>query len=198
MDTRKVVLKCISLLLFISLLPTILISIILLKIESPNLPVFFKQQRVGTNGQLFIMYKLRTMRPVSHEVYQELLKKNEASRIIFKIKEDPRVTRVGKWLRKFSIDEFPQLINVLKGDMALVGPRPALVTEVVQYDPIHSRRLRVMPGCTGLWQVSGRSDVSFEEMIKLDLEYIEKQNVIFDLSILVRTILTVIYPRGAY
>ncbi|EMF0404971.1 sugar transferase [Enterococcus hirae] len=198
MDTRKVVLKCISLLLFISLLPTILISIILLKIESPNLPVFFKQQRVGTNGQLFIMYKLRTMRPVSHEVYQELLKKNEASRIIFKIKEDPRITRVGKWLRKFSIDEFPQLINVLKGDMALVGPRPALVTEVVQYDPIHSRRLRVMPGCTGLWQVSGRSDVSFEEMIKLDLEYIEKQNVIFDLSILVRTILTVIYPRGAY
>ncbi|MBC9722807.1 MAG: sugar transferase [Lactobacillus sp.] len=195
---RVLIHKILAMFLLIALFPVLVVSVSLLKIESPKLPVFFLQQRVGINGNLFTMYKLRTMRPVSREEYERLLKENETGGILFKIKKDPRITKVGKWLRKMSIDEFPQLINVLKGEMALVGPRPALPSEVTQYNSNDSIRLRVLPGCTGLWQVSGRSNVSFEEMIQLDLEYIKKQNLSFDLSILARTFLIVLNMKGAY
>lgn len=187
-----------ALLLLLMLSPVLLISIVLLKIESPSLSPFFKQKRVGANGVLFDMYKLRTMRPCSEEQLQEIMKLNEASEVIFKIKKDPRVTPVGAWLRKLSIDEFPQLINVLIGNMALIGPRPALQKEVIQYSSLASRRLRVLPGCTGLWQVSGRSDIGFQDMINLDLEYIKNKKFTYDLLIFIKTILVVVLGKGAY
>ncbi|EKJ3581732.1 sugar transferase, partial [Enterococcus faecalis] len=128
----------------------------------------------------------------------DLKNKNEASGHMFKIKQDPRITPVGRYLRKLSLDELPQLINVLKGDMALVGPRPALPDEVENYSSHHLKRLTVLPGCTGLWQISGRSNVSFEEMIELDLMYIENISLFYDLKIILLTIPAVLTMRGAY
>lgn len=171
---------------------------LLIKIEDPKGPVFFSQTRIGTKGQPFVLYKFRTMSVDAEDRLQELLDKNEIQGHMFKMKADPRVTRIGRFLRKFSIDEFPQLLNVLKGDMSLVGPRPALPCEVVNYSKYHRLRLRIKPGCTGLWQVSGRNKLHFEEMIKLDLAYINKGNLLFDLKILAKTLWVIITRDGAY
>jgi len=161
-------------------------------------PVFYRQTRVGKDGAEFGMFKFRSMYRDADQRLKELEAQNEASGPLFKMKNDPRVTRVGKWMRKFSIDEFPQLLNVLRGEMSLVGPRPPLPRETVQYTDRHWRRMVVPPGMTGLWQVSGRSSLTFDEMIRLDLYYIENWSVGFDLSLLMRTIPAVLFARGAY
>ncbi|MBV7391185.1 sugar transferase [Enterococcus sp. ALS3] len=183
--------------LIVLLIPFALVSL-LIKIEDPKAPVFFSQKRVGQNGKYFILYKFRTMSVNAEKRLADLTEKNEIQGPMFKIKRDPRITRVGHFLRKFSIDEFPQLLNVLKGDMSIVGPRPALPKEVDQYSAYHRLRLLVKPGCTGLWQVSGRNKLHFEEMISLDISYINKGSFLFDLKIMLKTFLVIITHDGAY
>jgi exopolysaccharide biosynthesis polyprenyl glycosylphosphotransferase len=160
--------------------------------------VFYKQARIGQGGRLFGMYKFRSMCHDADARLGELVDENEASGPLFKMKNDPRVTRVGSWMRKYSVDEFPQLLNVLRGEMSLVGPRPPLPGETAQYNEVHWRRMEVPPGMTGLWQVSGRSSLTFEEMVRLDLYYIENWSVGFDTSLILRTIPAVLFARGAY
>lgn len=178
--------------------PLLIIVSILLKIENPELSPFFSQTRIGKNQKRFTLYKLRSMREVTQQELFALERLNEAGEQMFKIKEDPRITPIGRIIRKTSIDELPQLINVIKGEMALVGPRPPLPNEVAKYTDHDLQRLTVLPGCTGLWQVSGRSDVSFEEMVDLDLQYIENKNLWFDLKILCLTVPAVLKMKGAY
>lgn len=178
-------------------LPIWLLLMLAIVIDSRG-PVFYQQERVGRDGAMFGMYKFRSMYRDADARLKELESQNEASGPLFKMKNDPRVTRVGKWMRKFSIDEFPQLMNVLKGEMSLVGPRPPLPRETVQYTEHDWRRMEVPPGMTGLWQVSGRSALTFEEMVRLDLYYIENWSVGFDLSLLMRTVPAVVFARGAY
>ncbi len=161
-------------------------------------PVFYVQERVGRGGRLFGMYKFRSMVADADAMLTELEAGNEASGPLFKMKDDPRVTKIGKWMRKFSIDEFPQLINVLKGEMSLVGPRPPLPREVEEYTESHWRRMEVLPGMTGLWQVSGRSRLTFDEMVRLDIFYIENWSVSLDLQLIARTVPAVLFARGAY
>jgi exopolysaccharide biosynthesis polyprenyl glycosylphosphotransferase len=161
-------------------------------------PVFYKQERVGRGGVRFRMYKFRSMVVDADARIATLTEQNEASGPLFKMKGDPRITAIGRWLRKFSIDEFPQLINVLLGEMSLVGPRPPLPSEVSAYSVHDWRRLEVVPGMTGLWQVSGRSSLSFDEMVRLDLFYIENWSVGLDITLLMRTIPAVLLARGAY
>jgi len=168
-----------------------------IKLTSPG-PIFYGQNRVGRSGEHFEMLKFRSMFSDAEERLEELTAANEASGPLFKMKDDPRVTSVGKWLRKFSVDEFPQLINVLKGEMSLVGPRPPLPREVERYTTRDWRRLEVVPGMTGLWQVSGRSSLTFDEMIALDLFYIENWSVALDITLMYRTIPAVLFARGAY
>lgn len=147
---------------------------LLIKLEDPKGKVFFKQLRVGKDGKEFYMYKFRSMASDAEERLKELLALNEVSGAMFKMKDDPRVTKIGKFIRKTSVDELPQLFNVLKGEMSLVGPRPPLPREVLEYSNYDKLRLLVVPGCTGLWQVNGRSSLSFTEMVDLDLDYINK------------------------
>lgn len=161
-------------------------------------PIFFSQVRVGKNGKLFKMYKFRSMCVDAEDKLALLLDKNEVDGAMFKIKDDPRVTRIGKFIRKTSIDELPQLWNVFKGEMSLVGPRPPLVREVHEYTEYDKQRLYVKPGCTGLWQVSGRNNVGFDKMVELDLKYIESQSMLFDLKVIFKTILVILRPNGAY
>lgn len=161
-------------------------------------PVFYRQERVGRDGEHFGMLKFRSMVMDADARLDELQQANQASGPLFKMKDDPRVTPVGRWMRKFSIDEFPQLINVIRGEMSLVGPRPPLPREVTQYTDRDWRRMEVVPGMTGLWQVSGRSSLTFDEMVRLDLFYIENWSVGLDLSLLLRTIPAVVMARGAY
>ena len=161
-------------------------------------PILYRQTRVGRGGDVFEMYKFRSMAADADKVRDELASDNEASGPLFKMQDDPRVTRVGKWMRKFSIDEFPQLINVMRGEMSLVGPRPPLPDETERYSNYHWRRMEVLPGMTGLWQVSGRSRLTFDEMIRLDLFYIENWSVGFDLGLMLRTVPAVLFARGAY
>lgn len=161
-------------------------------------PAFFVQKRVGRHGQTFSMYKFRSMYIDAEERRAEVERLSEREGVCVKVKNDPRVTPVGRALRRWSVDELPQLINVLRGDMSLVGPRPALICEVEQYpDHAHARH-DVLPGITGLWQVSGRADVGFDEMILMDLEYVRRVSVLTDLSILLRTCGVVVTGRGAY
>ncbi len=160
--------------------------------------MLFRQERVGRGGTRFYLLKFRSMRQDADRIVQELLAYNEATGPLFKMRNDPRLTRVGRVLRRWSLDEWPQLWNVLKGEMSLVGPRPPLPREVEQYEPWHYRRLEVSPGITGLWQVSGRSELSFDEMVMLDLYYIENWSLGLDLRILLRTIPAVFRGRGAY
>ncbi len=163
-------------------------------------PVFFMQERVGYHGRAFRMFKFRSMRQDAEELLTQLdqQEKIDQASVLFKMKDDPRVTRVGKFIRRYSIDELPQLINVLKGDMSLVGPRPSLAREVELYDPHVHRRFLVKPGITGLWQVSGRSDLSWEESVRLDLYYVENWSLTADIMILWKTTRAVFHASGAY
>ena len=160
-------------------------------------PVFYRQQRVGLNGRLFDVIKFRTMVPNAHQLRHELAAQNEADGPLFKIRNDPRVTRVGRILRKTSVDELPQLWNVLRGEMSLVGPRPALPDEAALWSEDLRDRLRVQPGITGMWQVSGRSSTSFEEYSRLDLYYVDNWSLVTDLTILTKTLPSVLLQRGA-
>lgn len=144
------------------------------------------------------MYKFRSMVSNAEELLESLLDKNEIEGHMFKLKEDPRITRIGKFIRKTSMDELPQLWNVLKGEMSLVGPRPPLVREVEQYSDYHKQRLHVIPGCTGLWQVSGRNNVSFEKMVELDLHYIKNRSIMIDLKIILKTSKVLLGSKDAY
>jgi exopolysaccharide biosynthesis polyprenyl glycosylphosphotransferase len=161
-------------------------------------PVFYRQTRVGKNGRHFSMLKFRSMCVGADKRLAELRHQNEASGPLFKIKADPRITRVGRILRRYSLDELPQLFNVLRGDMSLVGPRPPLPAEVAEYEDWQLGRLRAVPGLTGLWQVSGRSEVPFHDMVRLDLHYIRNWSLALDVEILMRTLPAVISSRGAY
>lgn len=169
---------------------------LLIWIDNPG-PIFFKQMRTGKGGQRFPMFKFRTMVTNAEEMKSQLGHLNELSFPDFKISDDPRVTRVGRILRKTSLDELPQVFNVLKGEMSLVGPRPTSF-DVSTYSLWHTERLEVLPGLTGLWQVSGRSDVDFDERLRLDVEYIEKQSLWLDVQILIKTVTAVFNQHGAY
>lgn len=184
--------------LLILLLSPLLLAIALLVLCTNPGPVIFKQQRVGIHGERFTMYKFRSMVPDAEAKLSDLQAQSEGNGVLFKIKDDPRITKVGKVLRRFSLDELPQLFNVLIGDMSLVGPRPPLPKEVEMYDEWTHRRLLVKPGITGLWQVSGRSDLSWEDSVRLDLYYVENWSLIGDIGILYRTIRAVIGSPGAY
>lgn len=170
---------------------------IAIKLDSEG-PIFHQQVRIGRRGRPFSFYKFRSMRVGADKDLSKLLRKNEAQGPIFKMRHDPRCTRVGRWIRHFSLDELPQLANVLRGDMSLVGPRPPFPHEVEQYQDWHRRRLEVAPGLTGLWQVSGRSEIPFDEMALLDIWYIENWSLGLDLKILVRTVPAVVFGYGAY
>lgn len=180
----------------ITLLLTVFIAPAIV-IESPG-PIFFTQVRIGKNGRRFRIYKFRSMYMDAEKRKQELMAHNEMNGFMFKMKDDPRVTKVGKFLRKTSLDEFPQFFNVLKGDMSLVGTRPPTENEFVQYENRHKRRLALKSGVTGLWQVSGRSDITdFEDVVKLDLDYIDNWSWGMDIRILVKTVWVVLFGKGA-
>jgi exopolysaccharide biosynthesis polyprenyl glycosylphosphotransferase len=178
-------------------LPVIPLVILLIKLDSPG-PVIFAQQRVGLRGRRFNCYKFRSMVQDAEARKDALRELNEASGAAFKIQDDPRITPVGRFIRRSSLDELPQLFNVLRGDMSIVGPRPQIPGEVAEYTPAQARRLLVKPGLTCLWQVSGRSQLDFAEWMRLDLEYVRRRGFAFDLWILSRTIPAVIERKGAY
>ncbi|ADH09681.1 sugar transferase [Bacillus thuringiensis] len=182
----------------ILLSPLFLIIALIIKYEDPKGTVFFKQIRVGKDGKEFHMYKFRSMVADAEERLKDLLQYNEVSGAMFKMKEDPRITKIGKFIRRTSLDELPQLINVLKGEMSLVGPRPPLPREVKEYTAYDKQRLLVIPGCTGLWQVSGRNNLGFKEMVQLDLQYIEKGSILFDIFIIFKTVKEVFCSKEAY
>ena len=178
--------------------PLLVLVAILIKLESEG-GAFFKQERIGLNGVPFTMWKFRSMSCDAETQRSSLELQNEMSTgVTFKIKRDPRTTRVGALIRKTSIDELPQLVNVLKGDMSLVGPRPPLPSEVSEYSQADRARLAVVPGITCIWQISGRSDIPFDQQVKLDIQYIENQNIWFDLGVLLKTIPAVLKAHGAY
>jgi exopolysaccharide biosynthesis polyprenyl glycosylphosphotransferase len=179
------------------LAPLLLLVALAVRLDSRG-PAFYRQQRIGRDQELFVMWKFRTMVVDAHARRVELAERNENDGLMFKMRRDPRVTRVGRLLRRTSLDELPQLFNVLMGDMSLVGPRPPLPEEVAGYDATALRRLRVKPGMTGLWQVSGRSDLSWEETIQLDLHYVDNWSFVSDLDVLSRTLRAVADGRGAY
>jgi exopolysaccharide biosynthesis polyprenyl glycosylphosphotransferase len=185
--------------LFLLLLacPLLLLIALLIKLEDGG-SVFFAQTRVGQDGREFKMFKVRSMCLGAEQRLEDLLGKNKhRDGVTFKIKDDPRITRVGKWLRKFSFDELPQLFNVLIGDMSLVGPRPPLPREVAKYTPADRRRLAIKPGITCFWQISGRANIDFSGQVQLDVDYIEKQSIWTDLAILTRTVPAVLSGKGA-
>lgn len=186
-----------SLLGLLVLSPLLGLIALLIKLESPG-PVIFRQTRIGKGGTPFTMFKFRSMCDRAETMQASLTALNQASGPLFKIQNDPRLTRVGKVIRKYSLDELPQLLNVVRGEMSLVGPRPPVPAEVAQYDAATCKRLNIKPGITGLWQVSGRSDLSFDDMLKLDLYYIWNWSLSNDLKILLRTIPIVIVGKGAY
>ena len=181
----------------LAILPMWLLIVLAIRLESPG-PAIFVQERVGLNGRRFLFYKFRSMYVDAETRLADVMARNEVDGPVFKIRNDPRVTRVGAFLRRSSLDELPQLVNVLKGDMSLVGPRPPLPREVDQYRPSDAVRLTVKPGLTCLWQVSGRSTVSFDEWMELDRQYIRNLSFWLDLGILVRTVGAVLTMRGAY
>jgi exopolysaccharide biosynthesis polyprenyl glycosylphosphotransferase len=186
-----------SCLALVVLSPLFLVVAVLIKATSRG-PVFFRQQRVGLNGSLFEMLKFRSMRSDAEDLLPGLLDASDGNGVLFKKREDPRVTAIGRVLRRWSLDELPQLLNVLSGDMAFVGPRPPLLREVEQYDDAAHRRLLVKPGITGLWQISGRSDLSWEDSVRLDLYYVENWSLTGDIIILYRTVRAVLRGHGAY
>lgn len=179
---------------------TLLLTIVigpLIKMESPG-PIFFAQKRVGKNGRYFKMYKFRSMYEDAEERKKALMERNQMDGFMFKMENDPRVTKIGRFLRKTSLDEFPQFFNVLKGDMSLVGTRPPTVDEFLQYHSYHKMRLSIKPGITGLWQISGRSDITdFEDVVRLDVKYINEWCLSLDIKILFKTIFVVLQKKGA-
>ncbi|CAN7690509.1 sugar transferase [Paenibacillus sp. LjRoot153] len=177
--------------------PVFVLVALIIKLEDPSGPVFFKQVRVGKYEEDFNMYKFRSMVSNAEELLKELLEENEIKGAMFKMKKDPRITKIGRFIRKTSIDELPQLLNVLKGEMSLVGPRPPLPREVAEYTSYDKQRLLVTPGCTGLWQVSGRNSLSFTEMVELDLKYIKSRTVYWDVKIILKTF-SVLFGKNAY
>jgi len=177
--------------------PLMILIAVAIKLDSEG-PILYRQQRVGKGGRLFQLHKFRSMAADADDRRGELCDLNEADGPVFKIRGDPRCTPVGRLLRRFSLDELPQFFDVLKGDMSVIGPRPALPEEVEQYKPWHRRRLEVAPGITGLWQVSGRSDLPFDEMVLLDIYYAEQWSLDLDFKILMRTIPAVVFGDGAY
>lgn len=187
----------VSTLALLMLLPVLLGVALAVRVTSPG-PALFKQTRVGKEGKLFSLYKFRTMCDDAEDRLTELRELNEHDGVLFKLRSDPRVTPLGRWLRRYSIDELPQLMNVIRGEMSLVGPRPPLESEVSQYADHVRRRLVVKPGLTGLWQVSGRSDLPWDEAVRLDLRYVENWSLAMDVVILGRTLAAVIKSSGAY
>lgn len=172
----------------ILLSPLLIIVALAIKIEDPKGSIFFSQQRCGKDNKLFPMYKFRSMVSNAEELLEELMEHNEMDGPVFKIKDDPRITRVGKFIRKTSIDELPQLFNIFMGHMSIVGPRPAIPHEVAEYSHYHKQRLLVKPGLTCIWQVSGRNSIGFDEWMEMDLEYIEKRNLWMDIKLIFKTV----------
>ncbi|KZY64002.1 multidrug MFS transporter [Oleiphilus sp. HI0071] len=190
--------RAIALVGLILISPVLLITALLIRLESPGSPIF-TQTRVGLHGRRFAFYKFRSMRVASDPKYVDVSTiKSDRDGVCKKLFNDPRVTRIGKIIRKYSIDELPQLINVVKGDMLLIGPRPALVQETDIYSMTARQRLQILPGLTGLWQVSGRADTTFEEQVSLDIRYIKEQSWMKDIKILLSTVPVVLFGRGAY
>lgn len=185
-----------SLLGILCLSPLMIIVAALIKIDSKGL-IIFSQERVGVNGKIFKMYKFRSMVANAEEMLDKLKDKNEMSGPMFKIKEDPRVTKVGKFIRKTSIDELPQLFNVLKGDMSLVGPRPNLPNEVAEFSPYHRKKLLVKPGLTCYWQVMGRNEIGFEEWMELDIKYLKERTLWIDIKLIIRTFFVLFGDKNA-
>ena len=181
----------------IVLSPLMLVVSILIKLESKG-EVIFKQKRVGLNGKEFYMYKFRSMVINAEELKAELESQNEMSGPMFKMKDDPRITKIGKFIRKTSIDELPQLINVIKGDMSLVGPRPSLPKEVEEFETWMRERLEVKPGLTCIWQVSGRNNIDFEDWMKLDIKYVRERNFWLDIKLILKTILVLFGDENAH
>jgi len=184
-------------LILLLLLPVIPVIVILIKLDSSG-PVLFRQKRVGKNGREFDFFKFRSMHTGAENVIASLRPLSGVDGPVFKLKEDPRVTGTGRFLRRSSLDELPQLLNVLKGDMSVVGPRPNLPSEVSQYLPWQRRRLDVTPGITCYWQIAGRSHIGFQEWMRLDLEYIRSRSLVTDMKIMLKTIPAVIARKGAY
>ena len=184
---------------FVITLPILAIFAVLVWAEDRG-PVFFKQERVGQNGRVFLMYKLRSMRVGAHKQHGKMLLEANTSpnAIMYKNPDDPRVTKIGKFIRKWSIDELPQFMNVLRGEMSMVGPRPPMPIELAGYEDHAYRRLLVKPGITGLWQVSGRNELTWEETVALDLNYVENWSVIGDILLILKTVKTVLFPQGAF
>ncbi|CUO25385.1 MULTISPECIES: sugar transferase [Clostridium] len=194
---KRIIDITISGLALIILIPLFLVVAILIKVESPG-KVIFSQDRVGKDGEIFRMYKFRSMVANAEELKRKLILENEATGPMFKIKNDPRITKIGRFLRRTSIDELPQLFNVLKGDMSLVGPRPSLPEEVEKFDPWMLRRLDVKPGLTCYWQVMGRNSISFEEWMKLDVKYVNERTLWIDIRLIFKTFFVLFGDTNAY
>jgi lipopolysaccharide/colanic/teichoic acid biosynthesis glycosyltransferase len=187
----------VGLLVFLLVLPIFPLIALMIKLDSPG-PVFYRQDRVGRGGRPFRFYKFRSMYREADRRLAELQTRNEQDGPIFKIKADPRITPVGQFLRRSSVDEIPQIINVLRGEMSIVGPRPPLPVEVARYQPWHRRRLDVKPGITCLWQIAGRSQIGFDEWMRLDMQYLRTRGLRTDLMIFLKTLPAVMARRGAY
>lgn len=185
-----------SVLALVVLSPIFLITAIAIKVEDGE-PIIFKQERSGINGRVFMMYKFRSMIKNAPELHESLLEKNELDGPAFKLKDDPRITKVGKFIRRTSIDELPQLINIIKGDMSIVGPRPLPVYETEQCNEYQNQRLLMKPGLTCYWQVMGRNDIGFNEWVELDLKYIKNSGLLTDLGIIIMTFGAVLSGKGA-
>jgi exopolysaccharide biosynthesis polyprenyl glycosylphosphotransferase len=183
--------------LLVALFPLCMLVGLAIRVTSRG-PALFRQLRIGRHGQKFTIFKFRTMQLGAEEQLSSILDRNDQDGLMFKVRQDPRVTPIGQWLRRYSLDELPQLWNVLTGTMSLVGPRPPLPFEVEQYAEEVNRRLLVKPGMTGLWQVRGRADLSWEETVRLDLYYVENWSLALDAAILWKTIFAVLHRRGAY
>ena len=181
----------------IVLSPIFLIVSILIKIEDPKGKVFFAQERNGKYPKTFKMYKFRSMVHNAEDLLKDLMDRNEQTGPVFKIKDDPRITKIGKFIRKTSLDELPQLFNVLKGDMSLVGPRPPIPREVIQYNKYQYQRLLVKPGITCYWQISGRNNIDFDEWVELDLKYIKERNLFKDIYIILMTLPVLLGDKNA-
>lgn len=180
----------------IVLAPIIIVVAILIKIESKG-PVIFSQERVGINNKKFKMYKFRSMVVNAEDMKEKLEKQNERKGPMFKIKNDPRITKIGRFIRKTSIDELPQLINILKGEMSIVGPRPSLPKEVIQFEPWMLERLKVKPGLTCYWQVQGRDHIEFEDWMRLDVKYVKDRNFLLDIKLIFKTFFVFLGDQNA-